>query len=551
MHSFRQQLLKIQRSVYLKNQRRIKQTIVPDSAVDRYARAYHRYLRRYQAVISATDLIKYVLSCDIVYHGDYHSLRQSQRSVLRVLREIAGKRSVILCLEMFQRPDQRHLDRFMRNELSLKSFLTKIEYRKKWGFNFDNWKPIIDLCKHYKIPIFGINAAPEGTDPLPARDRSAAVTIGTLVMRNPGALVYVVDGDYHVSPNHLPALVDKKLKVFDLETKRAIIYQNDADLYWQLAEQHKEDADVLQIDDESFCIINTTPANKLQSYLNWLEYSEDAFHPLHAKWDDLSSDSETTTIPGLVMTICSVLELPYPENALSRLEVFYGNQLDFMGTIDRSEELSGLLPQIRRKLRMEEGFLIEYEKGGAVNYLIYLPHSSLNMAAEEATHFLNAVIRGPRRNTTSTPFDDFYCTAMTEAIGFFGSKLINERRKSPTRTGLKKFLGSFAHNKKSPTKEVQRKITISHLILRHLYLETISQDKRAFLDKFKDIYSKRKSISVELATQLGYMLGNKLFYAVKKRKFSLKEVLELFTDRFEEPEEAFGKYMALSTKQHG
>lgn len=552
MHSFRKQLLKIQRAVYLKNLRKINQTLIHDRAVERYAREYHRYLKRYQSVITTADLIKYVLTCDIVYHGDYHTLLQSQRSVLRVLRELAGRRRpIILCLEMFHKQDQHHLDSFMKNELSQKEFLAKIDFRRKWGFKYENWKPIIDLCKQHKIPVVGINTPPEGHNPLFARDFDAAVTIGTLAMRNPGTLLYVVDGDYHISPNHLHALVEEKLRVFDVTLKRAIIFQNDANLYWQLADQHKEDSDVLQIDDGLFCIINTTPANKLQSYLNWLECSEDAFHPQHAKWEDLSADFGGTTIPGLVKTICTILELRYPEDALSRLEVYYGSHLDFIGMISQSKELSHLVPEIRGKIERDEGFLIEYDKAGAESFLIYLPNSSLNMAAEEAAHLVNAVVRGRRNGTSLTPFDSFYCTAITEAIGFFGSKLINERRKAPTKTGLRKFLGSFAHNKKTPTKDEHRKFRISHLLLQHLYLEFLSQEPGPFMEKFKDIYTDKNGVPAELATQLGYMLGNRLFYAVKKRKFSLKEVLGLFAEKFEEPGKAFRKYLELAARQQG
>jgi hypothetical protein len=549
MHSFRQQLIKIQRAVYRKNLRKIKMSLAADGAVNRYSREYHHFLRHYRSIITASDLIKYVLTCDIVYHGDYHTLRQSQRSVLRVLREIADKRPIILCLEMFHRDDQHLLDSFMKNGLTLEEFLTKIEYRKKWEFPFDTWKPVIDLCKQYGIRVYGINSPPDDRhNEFSTRDTNAAKIIGTLAIRNPGTLLYVVDGDFHIAPSHLPARVEEKLKAFDITLKRAIICQNDANLYWQLADRHKEDSDVLQIDDDTFCIINTTPANKLQSYLNWLESTGDAFHPQHAEWEDLSDDFGNTTIPGLVKTICAILALPYPEDAVSRLEIYYGNHLDFIGIISRSKNLSRLLPGIRRKIRMDEGFLIQYDKDGTESYLIYLPNSNLNMAAEEAAHFVHAVFSGRHHGFTAS-FDGFYRTAIAEAIGFFGSKLINERRKVQTRTGLKKFLGSFARHKATPTREEQRKIRLSHLILQHLYLESLSRNPADFLEKFKGIYTNKKDISVELATQLGYMLGNKLFYAVKKRKLSMQEVLDLVKKKFEEPGKAFETYLSLSTRR--
>ncbi|NIO19922.1 MAG: hypothetical protein GTN76_04070, partial [Candidatus Aenigmarchaeota archaeon] len=74
-----------------------------------------------------------------------------QRSVLRILRELQGKREIILCLEMFHGSDQKHVDRFMSGELSENSFLDKIDYAKKWPFHWSNWSPVIALCRDHRI----------------------------------------------------------------------------------------------------------------------------------------------------------------------------------------------------------------------------------------------------------------------------------------------------------------------------------------------------------------------------------------------------------------
>jgi hypothetical protein len=545
MISFRTKLLKIQRSLYLRNLRKIDETIVRDKALDRYSREYHRFLRRYESIVPSSALIKHVLSSDIVYHGDYHTLRQSQRSVLRILRDIVDKRPVMLCLEMFHAGDQEIVDRFMRGELAEKEFLNKIAYRKKWEFKFENWRPLLDLCRKNHVPVFGINEPPEGKQSLRQRDESAAVIVATLAIRNPGALVYVVDGDYHISPIHLPARVQEKLRPLRIETRRTIIYQNDANLYWQLAGEGREDADVLQLSEDSFCIINSTPANKLQSYLNWLEYSDDAWHPMHAEWEDLSDDSGNTTVPGIIKTICAILDLPYPVEAIERLEIYYGQHLDFMEMIGTSKELACMEQEIWRKIKKDEGFLLEYARDGVDHYLIYLPNSSLNSAAEEATHFINAVMRG-RRKKPRSPFDHFYSTALTEALGFFGSKLINERRKVQTLSAMRTYIGSFKNAHKPPSKQERMKIGLCHLLLSHRFLEHAESDPMAFFRKFDSVYADHKGMAVEFATQLGYMLGDRIYYAVKKRKFPLREVIDLFANGFSGPGKAFKRYLDLT-----
>jgi hypothetical protein len=544
MPSFRTKLLAIQRSLYFKNLRRIRETLVPEKALDRYAREYHRFLQRYDAIVPSSVLIRHVLASDVVYHGDYHTLRQSQRSVLRILREITDKKPVILCLEMFHTSDQEHVDRFLQGELSEKEFLTVIDYQKKWEFRFENWRPVLDLCKKNHIPVFGINEPVVGRSSLRTRDESAAVTVATLVIRNPGTLVYVVDGDYHISPTHLPARVNEKLNALRIEPKSTIVYQNDVNLYWQLAAQGREDADVLQIDDKSFCIINSTPANKLQSYLNWLDYSADAFHPMHAEWEDLSDDSGNTTVPGIIKTICAILNVPYPEEAAGRLEIYYGKHLDFMEMIEKSDELSCMRREIWRKIKKDEGFLLEYARGGTGHYLIYLPNSSLNSAAEEATHFIHAVIRGSGAQPRS-PFDRFYAMVLTEAIGFFGSKLINERRKVQTVCGIRTYIGSYKNAPRSPSKREKVKIDLCHFLLKHRYLEHTTRAPAAYAGKFGTVYADRTGMAVEFATQIGYMLGDRMYYAVKKRRFPLKGIIDLFSEDLSGPGKAFDKYLTL------
>jgi len=548
MHTLRQQLLKIQRRLYLKNLRRISESLAPDPALDRYSREYHKYLKHYESISSTSELIRHIVSSDIVYHGDYHPLKQSQRAVLRILREIVDKRKIILCLEMFYADDQRFIDQYMQRKLTRKAFLEKINYEKKWGFRWENWKPIIDICRKNNIQIIGINSdQSDKRNSLTARDAYSAKIIGKLLIRNPDTLIYVVDGDYHVSPNHLPFQVENRLNVFDMKVKRTIVYQNDANLYWHLAHDHKEESDVLEITPDSFCILNTTPANKLQSYLNWLEFSEDAYHPAQAGWEDLSEEAGNTTIPGLVKTICKILELPYPEEAVENLEVYYGNHLDFMGMISQSPKLSHMLPTVQQKIKSNEGFLVEYEKEGIDSFLIYLPISSLNMAAEEATHFLNAALRG-RLTRWLKPFDYFYYIAITEAIGFFGSKLINEKRKVQTRSAIRQYLGSFKHRDRAPSREEMKKINLCHLILRHRYYENLSYQAYEFREKLNDIYRARTRTRRALATQLGYMLGEKLFLAVKKRKFPLKGIVKLFREPFNEPYKAFLTYINISQR---
>jgi len=496
MKTFRQQLIAIQRRIYRKNVRRMQDNLGHNSAIKRYEKEYSHYLKNYEEISNKAELIKKVLASDLVFHGDYHTLRQSQRSILRVLREIKGKRDIILCLEMFHGSDQKYVDMFMAGKMSESSFLKKIDYSKKWSFSWSNWSPLISFCCRERIPVLGINTNCEDDSDLRSlrcRDQYSARIIAKAVIRNPGKLVYVVDGDYHVSPNHLPNNVEQLLCQLDESVRSLIICQNEE-------------------------------------------------NPAHKDWEDDFVEDSGMMVQDMATAIASPLNLELPPDALERLLIYYASDLYFIDMIYDIPELKGKIRLIKERIRRDEGFLIEYERDGEESYLIYLANSSINMAAEEACHFLNAVLRG-RLNIALSLFDRFYRNVMTECLGFFGSKFINEKRKSNTENAIRRFLGNAKHDK--PSFEDAENIKVARLLLQHFYLQRKGADVQEFMKKFYPQYKSQSAVSRIFSTQLGYMLGNRLYYAVKSGKFSVSKVREIFRDPFDESEKAFECYLEI------
>ncbi len=541
MSKLRAQLLRIQRENYEKNQKQVKRSLGSNPFVAKYGREYHRYLKSYQSISSKADLLRRVLACDVAYHGDYHTLRHSQRAILAMLQELAGKRDIVLCLEMFHGRDQKWVDQFMAGELDEKAFLKKIGYARKWAYNWNPWRHILDFCREQKIPVLGINLEVEDPEKsLVERDIFSAQIIGQALIRHRGALVYVVDGDYHISPNHLPREVENRLISLGVTPQRTIIYQNAENLYWKLANEHREEADVLQIGPDSFCLMNTVPATKLQSYLDWLEYAEEGYFPVRGNWAELSGENYFSQLQSIIQNLDSLFQFKFPMESLERLTVYSSRNLDFTEVIQNTPELRGHLRRIKDKIRRGEGFLLEYREGEMDSFLVYLPNSSINQAAEEATHFMNVVLRGPLEKMPQG-HDYFYSNVLTEALGFFGSKMINEKRKAPTESSLRLFLGKVKQGVDTPNQA--ETVKISRLILQHLHLEKRSSHEMDFRKKFAEVYPDRSTLPQIFSTQLGYMLGNRLYYAVKKGLIPLRDIRSLFYERFETSGHAFAAYI--------
>ncbi len=543
MAQLRDELIGISRRNYRKNLAILRDTLAHSPAIEIYEKEYHRFLQRYQGISSRSELLKRVTTVDLVFHGDYHTLRQSQRCVLRILREIQDKRELILCLEMFHAVDQKYLDAFMAGELSEDTFITKIDYKFKWPFSWRNWSPIIYFCQEHRIPILGINStAAEGIRGLRSRDRFSAQIIAKALIRNPGKLIYVVDGDFHIAPTHLPKEVGQLLALLDLPVRRLLIYQNAEGLYWKLCRQGLEEADVLKIDEESYCVMNTMPANKVQSYLNWLEFSEDAYYPVHQEWEDEGFEGRGLTVQEMITAIAGILKLELPHNAMDGLTVYYANDLHFMDNIRRIPELKTKLHLVREKIERGEGFLLSFPTEEEESHLIYLPSSNINMAAEEAGHFVNAVLRGPLTRQL-TPFDQFYWNVVTECLGFFSSKFINEKRKAHSENSLRQLLGQF---KRGECPQIEPETPqVARLILQHYALQRRGGVAADFKDKFESLFRQRTMLPIIFSTQLGYILGNKLYYAVKNGQFPLSRIHGYFHNRFEESGSAFDCYTEI------
>ena len=544
MSKLRAQLLRIQRENYEKNLGQVKRSLGSNVFVARYGREYHRYLKTYQRISTKGDLLRRALASDVVYHGDYHTLRHSQRSILAMLQELAGRlgpeRRLVVCLEMFHGKDQKWVDLYMEGKLEEKAFLNKIRYARKWAYNWNPWRHILDFCRERNIPVLGINTVAEDPEKsLQVRDAYSAQVIGQALIRHPGSLIYVVDGDYHISPNHLPREVENRLAPLGVTPQRTIIYQNAENLYWKLAEERKEEADVLQIAPDSFCLMNTVPATKLQSYLDWLEYAEDGYFPVRGNWAELSGENYFNQVQSYIQNLDSLFQFKFPMEAMERLTVYSSRNLDFTEMIEGTPQLRGQMRRIKDKIRRGEGFLLEYADGGTGSYVIYLPNSSINQAAEEATHFMHAVLRGPLERLP-IGHDWFYANVLTEALGFFGSKMINEKRKAPTESSLRLFLGKAKKGMDTPNQA--ETVKIARLILQHLHLEKRTGRETDFRRKFAEVFADRTALPQMFSTQLGYMLGNRLYYAVKKGLIPLKDIRALFYENFSHPGLAFAAY---------
>ncbi len=121
------------------------------------------------ALKTLSNAIEAAASKKIVYVGEYHDRFSNHAVELRVIRELFGKnKKLAIGMEMFQRPFQQFLDEYIAGTIDEREFLKKSEYFKRWVFDYNLYKPILDFARQEKIPVIALNMRREITDKVAA-----------------------------------------------------------------------------------------------------------------------------------------------------------------------------------------------------------------------------------------------------------------------------------------------------------------------------------------------------------------------------------------------
>lgn len=114
--------------------------------------------------ITFGELIDRLLEAEIVCVGESHDSEICHRLQLQIIKSLhASDSRLAVGMEMFQRPYQEHLDRFVQGSISEEDMLKATEYRTRWGFHWSLYQPIADFCRRNTIPLAALNATQEMT----------------------------------------------------------------------------------------------------------------------------------------------------------------------------------------------------------------------------------------------------------------------------------------------------------------------------------------------------------------------------------------------------
>ncbi len=524
---------------------------VDRNAGRKYIRSFTREFRGFDAFSTWDDLIISCYKADIVYLGDYHALTSSQMFAARLLKEIASRsRQVILAVEMVYGRNQRALDQWLAGAIDESEFKRRIRYDLEWGYDWEGFRAIFETARDYGLKVFGIDCPPRnGLRYIRKRDRYAAMRIADICARNPTARVVVMIGESHLAEGHLPAAVREALAAGNLEKRSVRVLQNIEEIYWKLVAQGREHEDVVAMGAGTYCVFNASPIAKYESYRQTIN-----------RWREEEGEDAIDLTPTLHSMIDTILRFLGVDKYAHRvregedgMELLVDLFPDVYSSVDASS-LKGLLGRGRLTAAQRAAVKDRIARKGSC-YIrrinaIFIGAFSLVQGGEEAAHFVNIALRGDvfrdGRRARSRP-DLFYESVMEEALGFFGSKLIDPSRNHFFETKLYQYHRrdrEFIENNTEYSFEQYGRIM--RFILTHKRFERTYKSHRDVPAALKDGIRTRSRREFSVLThELGYYLGQQMYDGYHQGLIDRGAIRNLYFRRFAQPGSALSAYLDL------
>ncbi|MDX9731463.1 MAG: ChaN family lipoprotein [Bdellovibrionales bacterium] len=478
-----------------------------------------RLARQRYRISSKSEILAEIEFADIVYGGDFHAHGPAQRTHYKILRHLAPDRPVVLAMECFEIRAQKFIDLFLKGKLTADELKKRVKWDERWGFAFKNYCALVELAKKrgWRVEAIGVpQGATIGRGGLERQDQAAAKRIKELMLRQPGALIYVIIGELHLT--HLPERVAQEFR----RAKRArevAIHINAESVYFQLATkglEHSVDVVRYSGDDMTrFSVLSSPPWVPWQSYLLHLDKAME----LEFEDEDESDEEDfdpTDHVRRLAEWIAGDLGLKQvlAKNKMADLAVYGASDAKLWRKIESSlggESRARERELARRLLLRGHSFMLPEAGVGC------LAQMTVNHASHLASEYLQMRASGRKRQTWRFP-RDFQAAILVEALAYFGSKQVNHKRQAETFSDLRGQLQIIP-----PTDEGRDALRLA-LDQRMSELVYFHQGRR----RKRRVKPLRTVSYLEAALILGRMMGERLYGAYRARKISRRDVASLF-----------------------
>jgi uncharacterized iron-regulated protein len=129
------------------------------------------------------QILRSIAPAQIIYLGEIHNSATDHADQLAILEYLYQQKSkasppLAIGLEMFQKPYQPIINQYLAGKISEEQLVAQTEYKKRWGWPWENYAPLLKFAKANQIPVIALNTPTEilrkvskgGLDSLEAAD---------------------------------------------------------------------------------------------------------------------------------------------------------------------------------------------------------------------------------------------------------------------------------------------------------------------------------------------------------------------------------------------
>ena len=524
----------LQEQLYLKAYAQAKaRWVISSPEIKDYAASFLQALPAKFKVVGHEALIARMTPGRFVLYGDFHTLKQAQKGLVRLLTQkieaSAGETKIILAMEMFHAKDQRLIDAYCALKVSEQEFLDKIQYAQTWGFPWKNYKLILDFAHERGIKVVGINCKDTGKNSLQKRDIFMAEQLNAWHLSHPDHVIVCLVGEYHLADKHLPAHLFALTPAPTSESSCLRIFTN-IDRYYFMRPHTglTKPTEILFLKRDHYCIINSPPWIKWQSYIIWEEMQQ--LYSLGGEvYADDTRDEDTSCfredqvdldfhLLDIARKLADFLKIEVSDLALSNFRAFhamacvetlrYGDRKKTKATLERLAE---------------DGYL-------------YIPSSrtvivsdvTLNNLAGAAGQMLQGLLAGPPERAAS-PEALFYGKILCHAAGMISSKIFNPRRKGKDILYYKTWLDTHKGRRLTGLAR-QRRFVVRGVVLFHEWLSMRLTRGPSVRPALPGVFARWDALLLEELTQnIGETLGYTLYVKMLLGYVPLETVREMYT----------------------
>src|SRR6266851_31884 len=241
------------------------------------------------------------------------------------LRALAGDRPVVLGVETIFARDQHILDEWWRREIDENELRQRIRFDIDWGYDWAPFREVLATARDHAEALYGLDCMPrDDLRRIGLRDCHASAKIVEMRRCHPNAVIFVLFGESHLAPGHLPQLLRDEMP----EAKIVTVLQNVDALYWRAAGERANKVEAVRVNEDVVCVFNATPLEKYESYRLCLD-----------QWSRAENEPDfAPTIYNLIGSLATFLEInrysPHngtqPKFLVDMLPEVYGRSSDGM-----------------------------------------------------------------------------------------------------------------------------------------------------------------------------------------------------------------------------